>query len=86
MIFTFDRGGMVGNVHQARKYKVENNHPVLIWSEDQDWDYDKGQFHCIVKERNGNDMVIVRNEWGGSYDSTKPPCELPMSLFREKDK
>jgi hypothetical protein len=79
-IFTFDRGGMVGMVHVALKYAVENNKPVVIWSENQDWDGDKKQFHCIVQERREKEMVTIRDEWGNNSDG-ESPCN-PGLLFK----
>jgi hypothetical protein len=78
-LLTFSNGGMVGMVHVAEKYAVENNRPVLIWSENQDWDDKKDQFHCVVQERRGNRMVTVRDEWGNSKD-LEGPCD-PKLLF-----
>jgi hypothetical protein len=79
-ILTFDNGGQAGMVHSAEKYKVEDNRPVLIWSERQDWDFEKKQFHCIVKERRGSEMVTVHDEWGNSEDGMGP-C-VPGRLFQ----
>jgi hypothetical protein len=79
-IFTFDRGGMVGMVHVALKYAVENNKPLVIWSENQDWDGDKKQFHCVVQERREKEMVTIRDEWGNGADGDGP-CN-PSTLFK----
>jgi hypothetical protein len=79
-IFTFGRGGMLGFVHTAERYAVENNHPVLVWSENQDWDVSKNQFHCIVKERRGADMAVTRDVWSKA-DDENPPCN-PSVLFK----
>lgn len=78
-ILTFANGGMAGMVHSANKYKVADNRPVLIWSEAQDWDSQKDQFHCVVKERRGDALAIVRDEWGGS-EAQAGPCD-PNKLF-----
>ena len=83
-ILTFANGGMAGMVHSASKYKVEHNRPVLIWSEVQDWDSQKNQFHCIVKERRrGGSLATVRDEWGGSEDRGGP-CD-PNRLFENPE-
>ncbi|HUK31144.1 MAG TPA: hypothetical protein VLV89_08520 [Candidatus Acidoferrum sp.] len=78
-IFTFDKGGAAGAVHFAKKYKVEGNRPVLIWSENQDWDWERKEFHCVVQELHGKKMVTVRDEWGGP-DSGGEPC-VASALF-----
>lgn len=79
IIFTFTTGGMLGAVHHAEKFKVENNRPVLIWSEVQDW-VDNKRFHCTVKERRGTAMTVVRDTWGEAGD-IDPPCDpnVPFS-------
>jgi hypothetical protein len=71
-ILTFQNGGQAGMVHQARKYNVENNRLVLIWSEDQDLDQEKNQFHCTVKERQGGNLLTVRDEWISPEDGEGP--------------
>jgi len=78
MISTYDNYGMTGLDHIAQKYKVENNRPVLIWSQRQNWDDNRKQFHCIVQQRRGADMVTVRDAWGTvaeSWPDAVPPCE-----------
>ncbi len=80
-IFTFEKGGAAGMVHIAEKYSVENNRPFLIWSENQDWDNEKKQFHCIVQERRGKKMVTIRDEWGNSKDEMEGPCDA-SKLFK----
>jgi hypothetical protein len=50
-IFSFGRGGMAGTIYGADKFDVEDNRPVLIYSEDQDYDDSKMQYHCVVRER-----------------------------------
>lgn len=77
-IRTFDRGGMAGAVHVANQYAVENNRPILIWSETQDWDAAKQRFHCIVQERRNGVMVATRDVWG---ESDETPCEIPLRWF-----
>lgn len=79
-ITTFSRGGMAGYVHNAARFAVQNNLPVLKWSETQDWDDSKKQFHCVVRERRGKDLVIVRDVWGGGGEDDAP-CD-PSALFR----
>lgn len=79
VIFTFERGGMLGFVHSAGKYAIENNRPALLWLEVQDWDESKSQLHCIVKERRGAEMVVVRDIWSKVGDKD-PPCD-PSALF-----
>lgn len=75
IIFTFATGGMLGLVHNAKEFRVENNHPVIIWSEVQDWDNSKNQLHCIVKERRGTEMAVVRDTWSKLRDDKNPPCD-----------
>ena len=79
-LFTFDRGGMAGLVHTAERYAVENNHPVLIWSETQDWNASTRQLHCIVRERRGAEMAVTRDAWSKDGE-TDPPCD-PSVLFK----
>jgi|GEM_PF-3209198 len=78
-IRTFDRGGMAGLVYTANQYKVDGNQPILFWSEHQDWDFDKKQFHCVLQEKRNGAMVVTRDVWG---DSDVPACELPLSWFQ----
>lgn len=81
-IITWGNGGMAGAVHSADKYKVQNNHPVLIYSERQDWDMEKKQFHCLVSELRGNHMVTTHDEWGRTaFNSGPAPCEHPSRIF-----
>jgi hypothetical protein len=81
-IITWGNGGMAGAVHSANKYRVEHNLPVLIYDERQDWDVDKKQFHCVVKELRANQMVITYDEWGKTADHSGPtPCEHPSRIF-----
>lgn len=78
-IRTSDRGGMAGQVYTAKQYKVDSNRPVLIWSQHQDWDAGKEQFHCVLQERLNGVMVTTRDVWG---DSDKPACQFPLSWFQ----
>jgi hypothetical protein len=81
-IITWSNGGMAGGVHNADKYKVQNNRPVLIYSERQVWDEAKKQFHCMVAELRGHDMVTTHDEWGKSRDNSGPgSCEHPTRIF-----
>ena len=81
-IITWSNGGMAGGVHSADKYKVQNNRPVLIYSERQVWDEAKKQFHCMVAELRGHDMVTTHDEWGKSRDNSGPgSCEHPTRIF-----
>jgi hypothetical protein len=73
-IRTFDKGGMAGLVYVANQYKVEGDRPILFWSETQDWDSDKNQFHCVLQEKRNSAMVTTRDAWG---DSGEPPCRKP---------
>lgn len=77
-IRTFSKGGMAGMVYTASQYKVENNKPVLIWSETQDWDPGKQELHCVRQERRSGVMVTTREVRG---KSDEPPCQLPSSWF-----
>lgn len=81
-IITWGNGGMAGGVHSAEKYKVENNRPVLIYEESQNWDKDKEEFHCLVKELRGKGMVTTHDEWGRSAANSGPaPCEHSNKIF-----
>jgi hypothetical protein len=79
-ILTYERGGMLGFAYGAGIYAVLGNRPVLIRSEFQDWDDQKKQFHCIVKRRRGNLMVVVRDVWGKNGEDDAP-CD-PSVLFK----
>jgi hypothetical protein len=82
-ILTFDNGGMTGLVHDANRYRVENNIPVLIWHEHQDWDSDKKQLHCVVEERKGAAMLTSKDQWsqsGADWSGVVAPCD-PGKLF-----
>jgi hypothetical protein len=81
-IITWSNGGMAGAVHSADKYKVDSNRPVLIYNERQDWDMEKKQFHCMVKELRGSQMVTIHDEWGRTgLDSGPGPCEHASRIF-----
>ena len=81
-IITWGNGGMAGGVHSAAKYKVESNRPVLIYDERQDWDQEKKQFHCTVKELRGHEMVTTQDEWGRTSGNSGPgPCEHSSRIF-----
>lgn len=81
-IITWSNGGMAGGVHSAQKYKIVNNRPVQVYSEKQDWDQDKKQFHCVVTELRGNAMVRTHDEWGKNKDNPGPtPCEHQSRIF-----
>ena len=82
-IFTFDRGGMAGMVFVAKKYLVENNRPVLIWSAQQDWDFSKEQFHCVEQERRNGEMVTTHDVMKDTGE--QPPCYIPLSWFQRKN-
>ena len=81
-IITWANGGMAGGVHSADKYKVENNRPVLIYNERQDWDMEKKQFHCVIAELQGNKMVTTHDEWGKAGEFSGPgSCEHSSRIF-----
>jgi hypothetical protein len=79
-ILTFDKGGMAGMIYFAQKYKVEGNRLELIWTQTQDWDVDKKQFHCVVKQRRGGAMALTKDAWG-TNSAGEGPCD-PGELFR----
>jgi len=79
-IRTFERVGI--DIYTANKYKLDGNQPVLIWSEDQGWDANRKQFHCVVQERRTKAMVTTRDVWGSDGE---PACQLPLSWFRNGD-
>jgi len=72
-ISTFGRGGMAGKVYVVEQYAIRENRPVLIWSQNQDWDDSQKKLHCIVRERVGTKMVVVRDEWS-DINGKDPPC------------
>jgi len=74
-ILTFGNGGMAGTIYDARKYEVENDRPVLIYLESQDWEPDKNDLHCVVQELRGSDMATIRDERG------EKPCD-PADVMR----
>jgi hypothetical protein len=81
-IRTFERAGMAGQIYTANKYKLDGNQPVLICSEDQGWDANRKQFHCVVQERRNKVMVTTRDVWGSDGE---PAFQLPLSWFRSGD-
>jgi hypothetical protein len=81
-IRTFERAGMAGQIYTANKYKLDGNQPVFIWSENQGWDDNKKQFHCVVEERRNRGMVTARDVWGTDGE---PACQLPLGWFRYGD-
>jgi hypothetical protein len=81
-IITWANGGMAGGIHSVDRYKVEGNRPVLIYDEKQEWDMSKKQFHCMVKELRGSQMVSTHDEWGKTGDFGGPaPCEHANRIF-----
>jgi hypothetical protein len=81
-IISWSNGGMAGGVHSAQKYKIVNDRPVQVYSEKQDWDRDKKQFHCVVTELRGSAMVTTHDEWGKNKDNPGPgPCEHQSRTF-----
>jgi hypothetical protein len=81
-IITWANGGMAGGVHSTEKYKIAENHPVLIYDEKQEWDMDKKQFHCIVKELRGTQMVTTHDDWGRTALNSGPAaCDHANRIF-----
>ncbi len=77
-IFTFENGGAAGSAYDASRYRVEDNKPVLIWHEHQEWDNDKKQFHCTAQELKGTKMVTTKNLWSqaaADWTKVEGPCE-----------
>lgn len=72
VLFTFATGG--GGTYVAEKYRVENNRPVLVWSESQDGPNGKEQLHCVVKERRGQDIATIIDKWALPGDMA-PACD-----------
>jgi len=58
-----------------RNIKVKNNRPVLIWSEQQDWDFTKNQSHCVQQERRADKMVIILDVWTSGDDGAEQCVE-----------
>ena len=80
IILTFSHGGMAGLVYDTARFQVQNNKPILIWREHQDWDPNTKQYHCVTEERSDGRMVISkdkRSEPGTSDDWSKvvAPCD-----------
>ncbi len=71
-IVTFGTGGMAGALHTADRYEVDGEHLLLIYSEEQDWDADRKQFHCVVKESSGNALTTVFDDWS---DNPSQACD-----------
>jgi hypothetical protein len=76
-IRTFERVGI--DIYTANKYKVHGNQPLLNWSESQEWDANRKQFHCVVQERRNKVVVTTRDIWGRDGE---PACQLPLNWFR----
>ena len=79
-ILTFSNGGMAGLVYDTERFRVQDNKPILIWHEHQDWDSNTKQFECVTEERKDGRMVISRDrrsEPGTSDDWNKviAPCD-----------
>jgi hypothetical protein len=74
-IFVFGTGGMASTVYNARKYDVEGNLPVLIYTEIQDYDNGKKLYHCVIQEQRGNAMATVRDELAEA-----PPCDAEQLM------
>ena len=78
------RGHSGADTIDAAKYVVENNRPVLIVTVSQDFDSDKEEYHCVVKERRGrqNELVTTRDFWARTLEDA---CD-PTDPFGEVDK
>jgi hypothetical protein len=79
-ILTFSNGGMAGLVYDTQKFRVQDNKPILIWHEHQDWNSNTKQFHCVTEELQDGQMVVrkdKRSEPGTTDDWSKvtPPCD-----------
>jgi hypothetical protein len=64
----------VGSI-SAAKYVVENNRPVPIITVNQDFDPDKEQFHCVVRQRRKSDLVTTRDVWAESFEKACDPTD-----------
>jgi hypothetical protein len=73
-ILTFETFGMAGAIHRARRFKVENNRLVPIWTEDQELDRTKNQLHCVIQERRGASLATIQDAWV-SPDAQHGPCD-----------
>ena len=83
-ILTFENGGGAGSAYDANRYRVEDNRPVLIWHEHQDWDDDKKQFHCTAEERRDEKMVSTKDLWSkpaSDWSKVEAPCD-PGKFFQ----
>jgi hypothetical protein len=69
-LFSFGNGGR-GKYHEER-YAVEENLPVLIWSQEQNWDDSKQEFHCTRQERRNGKILTLLDAWNGcpAHDSS----------------
>jgi len=72
-IFTFERNG--AGIYEAKRYKVENNRLVLIWSVSQDRNDEEKQSHCVVQLRLETEMMTVREEEAGEGDDRTMLCD-----------
>jgi hypothetical protein len=76
------RGHAGADAIEAAKYVVGNDRPVLTVTVNQDWDSDKQEYHCVVKQRHGSEshLVTVRDFWtrsmGDACDPTDPFGEV----------
>ena len=59
----------------AAKYIVENNRPVSIITVNQDFDPDKEQFHCLVRQRRKSDLVITRDFSAKNFEEACDPTD-----------
>jgi hypothetical protein len=82
-ITTLGNGGMAGMVFRAATYAVENNTPVPIIEVAQDWDLDREQYHCVVKQRREPEaaLLTVRDQWMKPGKNDEGPCD-PADPFR----
>lgn len=56
-VSTFGNSG--AGVWSVDRYAIRNNHPILVWHQDQDFDDKTGKYHCDREERRNGTMVTI---------------------------
>jgi hypothetical protein len=83
---THGNGGMAGTVFRAAKYVMENNRPVPVITVAQDWDMEKKEYHCIIQQRRGGKLVMIRDVWAAPIGQSEAPCDASDPFSGEADK
>lgn len=71
------RGYSGADTIAAARYVVENNHPVIVVTVDQDLDPVKQEYHCVVRQRRvpGGALVTTRDFWAKTLDDACDPTD-----------